>query len=126
MGRLIGLIRNGKYIAATELSDASLEPTNSAPFIHDDTMPPLRNLANSKIYDSRSAYLRDCKAMGLEVVGNDLMSKQKHQVKERITEEVILDKIQKAESIISDPSKMRARQEENYRRLERHKELIRG
>jgi hypothetical protein len=123
MGRLIGLIRNGKYITAQRVTESH---SNSAPFIHDDSMPPLRHLVSGQIFDSKSAYLRECDRLGLQVVGNDLLSKEKHQVKERVTEQVILDKIEKAESICSDPSKLRARQEENFRRLERYKDSISG
>lgn len=46
------------------------EPVN-APYIRTDGMEPTRNMADGKMYDSRSAYERAVKAAGCEIIGND-------------------------------------------------------
>jgi hypothetical protein len=119
------VMRGGKLVEVGNNS-SPLDPV--APFVQDDTLDkPIRFLASDKaeFYDSKSAYLRRVKAEGLSVVGNDLISQRPHSTPtDRITEEKILDRIEKAESILNDPSKYRARQEENIRRLERRAQLL--
>ncbi len=109
--------KNGEFV---EINKEIKE--NVTPFVQDDTIAPLRNLANDKIYDSKSRYLKDLKKDGLEVVGNDLLSRKRHNFKEKITDEIIIDRIQKAESILHDPTKRRAyenMQRERYENMQR-------
>lgn len=92
--------------------------------MHQDTMEALRHPVTGEILESKSAWNRVNRERGLTVVGNDLQSERKQELKEKITEDLILDRIEKAESIYFDPSKMRAREEENYRRIERAEKLL--
>jgi hypothetical protein len=101
------------------------EPKESASaFIHQDTLKnPLWHPVTEQVYDSTSAYMKATKSLGLDVVGNDLLSKRPRQVKDKITDAVIMDKIDKAESIINDPIKREWRARENQERYERAKKL---
>lgn len=99
--------------------------TAAAPAVHQDTLKqPIRDLVTGKMHDSQSAYLREVRSRGDEVVGNDLMSRRPQQLKEHITESMVMDRISRAEAIHSDPAKFRARQNENFERLERRKKLL--
>jgi hypothetical protein len=99
--------------------------TPVAPAVKGDTFKtPLRHPVTGKVYDSESQYMRATKREGCEVVGNDLLSKKKQVLQEKITDAVIMDRIERAEAIASDPTKFRARQNENMERLERRKELL--
>jgi hypothetical protein len=99
--------------------------TAVAPAVHQDTLKqPIRDLVTGKMHDSTSAYLREVRSRGDEVVGNDLMSRRPQQLKEHITESMVMDRIERAESIQADPAKFRARQNENLERLERRKKLL--
>lgn len=120
MRRTVGIIRNGQYLAA---APKEREEVKSA-FVHQDTMEALRHPVTGEILESKSAWNRVNRERGLTVVGNDLQSERKQELKEKITEDLILDRIEKAESIYFDPSKMRAREEENYRRIERAEKLL--
>lgn len=96
-----------------------------SPFVQDDTLKaPLRHPVTGRHYDSLSAYMRTNKRLGLEVVGNDLLSKKQDNKPERITDALVMDKIEKAESILSDPSKRRHYEERCLERLARREELI--
>jgi len=120
--RKIYAYRDGKIVEIGASSTGQV----AAPFVQQDTMEPLRHPISGKIYDSKSEYMRETRAHGCEVVGNDLLSNKPRKTKEVITESMVLDRIERAESILNDPSKYRARVEENYRRLERREKLING
>jgi len=126
MRRTIGIVRDGKYYDLEKGESPEKEEIRSSAYVQDDTMSPLKHLVSGKIFDSKSAYLKECKKLGLDVIGNDLLSKENQARPDKITDSLILDKIEKAESIYNDPTKYRARQEENFRRLERRGELING
>lgn len=121
-----------------EVSGSESAPVD-APFVHDDTLKaPIRDMTfrerdedgndtgKRKYYDSASTYRKDMAAKGYEILGNDLQSRSSDRRPEKITESIVLDKIQKAESILNDPSKFRARMNENMERLARRESLIRG
>lgn len=96
-----------------------------APAVHQDTLKsPLRNPVTGRIHDSTSTYLKECKTLGLEVVGNDLMSKRPDGRVDKINEAMIMDKIEKAESIVSDPTKYREYQNRNLELYERNQRLL--
>lgn len=98
-----------------------------APFIHQDSFDrPLRHPVTGKMYDSRSAYEKENKRLGLEVVGNEKLSQKPRQLKDKITEAQIMDAIHHAEAIHSDPARLRAVREENLRRIERAERLLHG
>lgn len=107
-----------------------LDETSKAqesPFIHNDTLErPLRNPADGKIYESRREYEKSVKRMGLEIVGNEKLSQKPRQLQDKVTETQIMDAIHRAEAIHSDPAKLRAQREENYRRLERAERTLHG
>lgn len=96
-----------------------------APAVHQDTLSrPIRDLVTGKMHDSASTYKREVRARGDEIVGNDLLSKKPQVLKEHITEAMVMDRIERAEAIASDPAKFRARQNENLARIERRKQLL--
>lgn len=96
-----------------------------APAVHQDTLSrPIRDLVTGKMHDSASTYKREVKARGDEIVGNDLLSRKPQVLQERITDAVVMDRIERAEAIQADPTKFRARQNENLERLERRKQLL--
>lgn len=125
---------NGKltkvYDSEIELEDYDLLGVkgNKSAYVHTDEIigRPLKNMVTGKLYTSKSKYIKDVKALGLEIVGNDKLSQRKHTPRQTLTDEMILDRIQRAESILEDPAKYRARQNENLERLERYKKLVHG
>ncbi len=46
-------------------------PANAAPSIRPDGMSDTQNMADGKVYDSKSAYYAAVKAAGCEIVGNE-------------------------------------------------------
>jgi hypothetical protein len=120
--RKLFVSRNGKIVELT----ASAPGQVSAPYVQQDTMDPLRHPISGKVYDSKSQFNAETRASGCVCVGNELLSKKPQNRKEVITEKMVLDRIERAESIINDPSKYRARVEDNYRRLERREKLLNG
>lgn len=102
-----------------------IQPSQT-PFVHDDSMPPLRHLVSGQIFDSKSKYLAECRKHNVSIVGNDLLSKQKHELPDRLTDAKVMDAVHKAESIMADPSKLRARMNENLAILERRERLLNG
>lgn len=87
--------------------------------IHDDTLKqPLRHPVTGVIHDSRSSYMKDCARTGTRVVGNDWLGLEACKPEDKITDSLIMDKMRKAESIMRDPAKRRARENENRLRAE--------
>lgn len=87
--------------------------------IHQDTLEtPLRHPVTGRIHTSRSEYMRDCDRTGTRVVGNDWVGLEPTKPKDKITDALILDKIQKAEAIHRDPARLRERENENRMRFE--------
>ena len=106
--------------------EADGTPTESvAPAVHQDTMPRLRHPVTGHIYESKSAYMRATNRLGLTVVGNDLLSKRKNTPTDIVTEERVLEAIQKSESILSDPAKRNELKYKNQRLLEEYNKRIR-
>lgn len=95
--------------------------------IHPDTMKQeLRHPVSGEKIDSMTKWNRTNEKLGLECVGNDLLSKKKRTVADKVTDEMILDRIEKAESILSDPAKKRAYDNEQLERLARHEKMFNG
>lgn len=95
--------------------------TPAAPAVHQDTLKaPLRDMSSKdgKVYESKSAYLRAVKQKGFEVVGNDLQSQKQHTPPEKITEALVMETVQKAEAVLSDPARRRAWENERMERQE--------
>lgn len=96
-----------------------LSPKVEAAAIHADTLDkPLRHPVTGRIHDSKSEYLRDCEQTGTRVVGNDWLGLEATKPQDRVTDEVIMDRMRKAEAILRDPAKRRERQNLNYRMAE--------
>ena len=96
-----------------------------APFVHDDTLPQaITNLVTGFTTESTSAYLRNCKENNLQVVGNDLLSKKKRNLPDRINEDLVLDRIERAEAKLNDPDKRRELENRNLRALEQREKLL--
>ena len=126
MGKTIGVIRDGKFITfdsePTPLASSGSGAKSSG--VIDDSMAPLRHPVTGHLYESKSAYRRTNKRLGLEEVGNDLLSRERPNFKERITDERVIDAVQKAESIVSDPVKRRAHYNEMIAGYERHQRIF--
>lgn len=99
----------------------------AAPFIHQDTMDQaLRHPVTDEMVDSRTRWNQINKQEGLVCVGNELLSKRNGRGPEKITEEVIIDRIHRAEAIANDPSKLRAYREQQRDLTERNRRLLDG
>lgn len=113
--------RNGVWGWEKEDSKAQ---ASDAHFVHNDSMPPLKHPVTGEMIDSVSKWHKVTANNGGRVVGNDLQSAKPNQTQDKVTEKIILDRIEKAEAIASDPARFRERQNENLERLERHRRLI--
>jgi len=114
-------VLNGEFVEVTAASSGE----GPAPFVHPDTLKAgLRHPVTGEITESVSRYNQINKKLGLEVVGNDLLSQKPRRFTDKVDDKRVLDAIYKAESIYSDPTKYRARQNENMERLERYRRLI--
>lgn len=113
--------RNGHFIEVG--AEAQNNETHA---VHQDSMEPLKHPVTGEIVDSKTRWNQINKERRLEVVGNDLLSKQPRSIPDRLTEERIRDAMEKAESIVSDPAKLRAKRNENEALLERNKRLLNG
>lgn len=102
----------------------SSEPV--APYVHDDTLAkPLRNLVTGTIHTSKSAYLAEVRKTGHQVVGNDWVGNMtKHDIRDKITDNIVIDRTHKAEAILSDPSRRRAHINRNLELNERHEKFL--
>lgn len=110
---------NGKIVE----KGASKPLPTEAPAVHQDSIDIISMIDGSR-YDSKGKYMRHLKEHGCEVVGNELLSSKKRQVREVISEKMVLDRIERAEAIYSDPARRRAAENENYARLERVNKLL--
>lgn len=119
MPRRLYVWRDGKFI---ELGREVAESKSAS--VHQDTITALKHPVTGKVYESKSAYLKDLKRDGLSVVGNDLLSKKKQVIADRVTEEMIMDKIERAESIVSDPFKLSQERSRNLQLLEQRERLL--
>ena len=77
-----------------------------APAVHQDTMDALKSPITGEIFESRSQYVRHVQRSGCNIVGNDLLSKAKRELKDTVTDEKIFNAMDKAESILRNPDKM--------------------
>lgn len=81
-----------------------------APYVHQDTFKaPLRHPKTDEMVDSMTRWNEINKEHKLECVGNDLLSKHKREVKEKITDERFDDAYQHAWAIETDPFKRNQR-----------------
>jgi len=105
-----------------DLDEPSPEPSL---FVQGDTFEqPLKHPVSGKMFDSKSEYLKETKRLGLEIVGNDKFSQRPRNIKDKISEERILDAIQHAEAIQSDPARRNEQRYKNEQILERAEKLL--
>tara|TARA_R110000868_G_scaffold101502_1_gene279423 strand:- start:760 stop:1194 length:435 start_codon:yes stop_codon:yes gene_type:complete len=119
MARNLFKVVNGQLV---QLGASQAVESEMSPVIVDDTLPvPLRNPATGVIYTSRSDYLKSVTAAGCRVVGNDWMNEgaPRNDVKDKITDEKIMDAIHKAEAIEYNPDKRAEKRYQEQRDLER-------
>lgn len=102
------------------------EKENKSAYVHGDEIAPLRHPITGEIFTSASKMLRRTKELGCETVGTELQSSKPTIIPDKITESLVMDRIEKAESILNDSSKFRARQQENLERLHRRERLLNG
>lgn len=105
---------NGKLV---EIGARQAVPV--APYVHQDTMAPLKNLATGKIHDSKSAYLEDAANAGCRVIGNDLVNSVATLPPDTITEEHETKAMERAEWLCETPNEMRNYKNEHIARIER-------
>lgn len=92
--------------------------------VHQDTMPAMAHPITGQVFESKSAYLRAVKADGLTVVGNDLLSRKAHTPTDKITEQRVMEAIQKTEAIMADPARRNELRYKNERMLEEYQKTI--
>lgn len=112
------IYRKGQWI---EFDHTAIESLHA---VHQDTMSPLKHPVNGKIYDSRSAYEKATRELGLDIVGNDLLSNKPRNIPDKITDSVLKDAMEKAEAIVYDPSRLRAHNNRNNERYEIQQKLL--
>lgn len=122
MARRSWAYRDGKLVEITP------EATAKVHSVRQDTLKaPLRHPVTGEVTDSTSRYMKITDELGLEVVGNDLLSnKPAKPADKRFTDEMIMDKQEKAESIVSDPTKFREYQNRQHELMERNEKLMRN
>jgi len=81
-------------------------PQTNPFFVHTDELSePLKHPVNGKTYTSKAKYVKDTQKLGLEIVGEEKLSQKPRQLKDKITEKQVLDAMERAEAIHSDPAK---------------------
>jgi hypothetical protein len=121
--------RDGKMVEIWRSDDNYLIPEDPlAPYIHQDSFKqPLRHPVTGEMVDSMTRWSEINRSQGLQVVGNDRVANgPQRNIKDRISEEMILDRIHKVEAIASDPSKLRAAREMNQMLTARNLELLKN
>lgn len=120
MTRRLFRVINGECIEITP----EARPETHA--VHEDSIPQgLRHPVTDEIFDSKAKYLKRTRELGLEVVGDDLLSRRERKVPDYLTEEKIMDKFEKAEAIVSDPTRLREHHNRNLARFEEQQRLLR-
>lgn len=95
--------------------------------VHVDTMDTLKHPVTGEYYTSKSEYLKECRRLNLEIVpDSEKFSTRGNEYKDKITEALVMDRIERAEAIVSDPAKLRERHYQNERILERRERLLNG
>lgn len=104
--------------------EESTGPRSAA--VHQDTLrQALRHPVTGEVTDSSSRWNQINRERGLEVVGNDLQSRKPAKPADTVfTEAKVLDKIQKAEAIYSDPARRNEYRNMNEQLRERNERLL--
>lgn len=66
MSRRRWIFRDGKFVEVFKA------PPRKRLMIISDHHEPFKSMADGKMYDSKSAYRQECRARGMEEVGNDV------------------------------------------------------
>lgn len=111
-----------------QLVEAGSDSNSNESFhsVHGDEMPKLRHPVTGEIVQERTKWRKINKELGLQEVGNDLLSGQKHEVKDHITDEKIIEKVKEAESIMEDPFKRNQWRNMQMELYERNRRLLGG
>lgn len=96
-------------------------PPKSIHYVENDSMPPVLNHADGKVYDSKSKIRESYRRHGVLEVGNDKVSKylSKTRTRKPFPEEKLRDAMEKSYSQLNDPSFRRAFRERERDRVER-------
>jgi hypothetical protein len=114
---------NGKYQWVDVETTAA--PEADAPFVHGDTMEtPLMHPVTGEVTDSLTRWNQINAENNCKVVGNDLFSKRKSRGPDTLTEDKILDGIERAEAIKSNPDKYSEYMGRQRELLERNERLL--
>lgn len=113
--------KNNKF---EECGTSSIYENPAAAAVIDDTMAPIKHPVTGKTYNSKSAYHKTNKELGLEVVGNDLLSRKPRHIPEVLTEAKIMDAAARAEAIHADPTKRREMENRNNYLYEQQQRLL--
>ena len=121
VSRKVFVYRDGKFVEVY-----NSEPENKSAYVHGDEIPPLRHPTTGEIFTSASKMQRRTQELGMVTVGNELQSSKPTVLQDKITEALVMDRIEKAESILNDSSKFRVVQERNKERLYKMERLLNG
>lgn len=117
MTRRVYARRNGKIV---ELGAKQIEESESA-FVHEDSFKaPLKHPKTGEMVDSLSRWNAINREHKLEVVGNDLHSKNMSKPADKVTEERFQEAYEKAWATETDPDKSRQKRYREVRELENY------
>lgn len=93
---------------------------SASPFVHQDSFKtPLRHPKTGEMVDSQTRWNQINKEHGLRVVGNDWINDEpKNEVRDRITDEKVIDACDRALAIETDPDKRRQKRYQEQVELE--------
>lgn len=98
-----------------------------APAVHQDTLKsPLRHMVTGEVTDSAHRLRELDRQSGVTCVGTEKLSDQPHRARETITDDVVTDRIARAEAVCDDPSRRRAAFNQMMDTYERNKRLFEG
>ena len=79
MARETYVFRSGLGVIPKHEADP-LHSGDPSAYVIADGMDPILNVQNGRMYDSRSRYYADIRAAGCEVIGNDTVQRQRHEM----------------------------------------------
>lgn len=103
------------------------EVKEKAHFVQQDTIDPIKDPKTGKVFDSKSAYIKHVKSYGGEILGNDLISKEKNcgrNPQDRVTEEKVMDAIEYSTEAHKQPGFTEYFREKEREALDKQLEVI--
>lgn len=121
MARQRFIYRDGKLVEVK-----ASEPVEYTPFVvPDEFSEPIKHPVTGEVFTSRRKYYKDLAAKGYEIVdGTTDMSR--HSTPDYISDAAVMDAMEKAEAIVSDPAKHRAFLNECAQQTEVYQRLMNG